>query len=394
MNILHLNHHGSLVGGVEGYIAEVTKALQEAGHSSHLVYFSPNDDGELIANTSYAPLAPWPDSPAAAIQAIKQVMAKTRPDIAYVHAVYHPTLVGWLAQHLPTVAYVHGPYPVCPGSGQYLRNRSQVCPHKAGLICLANAQIEHCCWGRNPLIHVRLLQRVHAFIEAYQQVGIILVGSQFMRQLLQRGGIPSAKLSILPPVLIREPLPPPTFSSDSKTILFGGRLVPEKGLRHLIQALANMETDWQLVVTGDGQEHGPCQTLAAQLGVADRVRFTGWVNNSEMVANLQTCACVAVPSLWPEPFSRIGPEAFLHGKPAVAYAVGGIPDWLEDGLTGYLVAPGDVAGLSRSLQSLLDSPALRLEMGQRARQRARSDWSAHAHVERLLSALEEARAST
>lgn len=393
MKILHLNHSGSHIGGVEGYIAEVATALQEAGHSSHLVYFAAGDVCKLISHASYAPLPEWPNSPADAIRVLERVILEFRPDLAYIHAVYHPTLVKWVAQHLPTVAYVHGPYLVCPGSAQYLRSRSEVCPYKPGFMCLVNAQLERCCWGRNPLTHKRQLKRVYAFVEAYQHVRAILVGSLFMQQLLSRAGIPSSKISILSPILIRGTPSPLRSTPDSRTILFGGRLVPEKGLLHLIEALARLKSDWSLVVTGDGPERETCQALAAQLGVCEKVSFLGWVSVDEMVANLQMCACVAVPSLWPEPFGRLGPEAFLHGRPVVAFAVGGIPDWLDDRQTGFLVSPGDTVGLSQALQSLLDSPTLRMQMGQRARQRALAAWNANTHVEQLISTFERVRAS-
>jgi glycosyltransferase involved in cell wall biosynthesis len=170
-------------------------------------------------------------------------------------------------------------------------------------------------------------------------------------------------------------------------------LVPEKGLRLLIQALAGMETEWRLVIAGEGEEREPCRMLAEQLEVADRISFLGWISSSAMAANLQACACVAVPSLWPEPFGRLGPEAFLHGRPVVAFAVGGVPDWLEDGRTGFLVAPGDTAGLAHALYSLLESPASCLRMGQHARQRALAAWKADAHAKRLLSVFDHARSS-
>jgi glycosyltransferase involved in cell wall biosynthesis len=167
--------------------------------------------------------------------------------------------------------------------------------------------------------------------------------------------------------------------------------VPEKGLHCLIQALARTETDWQLVVAGDGEARAPCQALAEELGVADRVRFAGWLSPEQMADVLQGCACVAVPSLWPEPFGRVGPEAFLHGRPVVAFAVGGIPDWLDDGMSGYLVRPDDIEGLGRALERLIEDPDLRRQMGQYARQKALATWDAGAHAGRLLSAFERAR---
>lgn len=392
MKILHLNQYGTHVGGAEGYIADVSEALAQEGHSSLLVYFSPTDAAGLIQETRYAPLPEWPAPAHEAIRVIEQAISAFHPDVAYLHAVYHPAVIEWVTHQLPTVAYVHGPYPVCPGSAQYLRRSSRVCPYESGLICLINAQLERCCWGRNPLKHLRLLRRVRAFVEAYAQLRVILVGSRFMRRLLQQGGIPSEKLTILPPILIQEPFPPMAFPTDSRIILFAGRLTPEKGLHCLIEALADVGIDWQLVVAGDGPEQERCQLLAIELGIARRVLYRGWLEATEMAESLESCACVAVPSLWPEPYGRVGPEAFLHGRPAVAFAAGGIPDWLEHGKSGYLVPPGDTAQLGGSLRALLESPDLRRRMSEHAREMAMAAWDAHAHVAQLLSAFEQVRA--
>ena len=149
VRILHLNQFGSRKGGAEGYIADVIAALQVHGHESHLIAFTPDDAGKPIAATTYAPTPDWPASIDATVRVMSEVIARFRPDVAYLHTVYHPDAVAWIAQHLPTVAYVHAPYPVCPGSAQYLRRSARVCPHTAGAICLVSAQLERCCWGRS-----------------------------------------------------------------------------------------------------------------------------------------------------------------------------------------------------------------------------------------------------
>ncbi len=390
MRILHLNQFSSRQGGAESYIADVAVALQTRGHESHLIAFTPNDADESIVTTTFAPVPNWPSPISAAANVLDAVIAKFRPDVAYLHAVYHPDLVTWIGQRLPTVAYVHGPYVVCPGSAQYLWRSMRVCPHAAGAICLLNAQAEKCCWGRNPIKHLRLLSRVKEFRHAYTHVKVIFVGSRFMQQLLVHGGISSDKIRILPPVLIHDPLPLASMTDDSQTVLYAGRLTAEKGPRHLIKALASVAADWRLIVAGDGPERQACHDLANQLGVLGKIQFKGWLNDRDMAQQFDECALVAFPSLWPEPFGRIGPEAYLYGKPVVAYSVGGIPEWLTHDVTGYLVEAGDTRALGQRLQALLESPALRAQMGHAARQTALMQWRAETHTQQLLHAFQDA----
>ncbi|MFW6116147.1 MAG: glycosyltransferase family 4 protein [bacterium] len=387
MRVLHLNHYGSMKGGVQGYIADVVMGLEMAGHQSRLMYFAPDDPGDPVANGTHAFLPQWPSSPAQAVQAIEQVIAGWCPDVAYVHQVDHPGLVRWIASRLPTVAYVHGPYPVCPGSAQYLRRSERVCPHRSGAICLVKAQTERCCWGHNPVRHLRKLAKVRAFLNAYQEIPSILVASCYMKELLQRNGVPASRISVLAPFLVdQDGLAPASRPHNGNTVLFAGRLVPEKGLHHLIRSLSQVRSEWQLLVAGDGPERESYHSLANQLGVVDSTHFLGWLDHAEMRRVIRESACVAVPSLWPEPFGRIGPEAFLEGRPVVAFDVGGIRDWLEHRKTGYLVGPGDVHGLSESLRSLLTSPELCSRMGRYARRKAVSAWDRSRHTEALLDA--------
>ena len=386
MRILHFNQFGSHKGGAEGYIADVIAALQVHGHDSHLVAFAPNDTSELITTaTTYAPAPEWPASIDATVDMITDVITKVRPDVAYLHAVYHPGLVAWIGQRLPTVAYVHAPYPVCPGSAQYLRRSAKVCPHPAGTICLINGQLEKCCWGRNPVKHLRLLQRTRRFTQAHQKLQKIIVGSEFMHGLMIRGGAPADKMVRLPPVLLDPQQVVDPVSQDGSTVLYAGRLTVEKGVRQLIQALASIDSNWRLLIAGDGPEHQPCQSLAEKLGLADRIEFLGWLDAQAMAKRYQQCALVAVPSLWPEPFGHVGPEAFAHSRPVVAYATGGITDWLDDGVTGFLVPPGDVGQLGQQLHRLLAEPELCRLMGAEAQRRALSLWNSAQHIERLLT---------
>ena len=80
----------------------------------------------------------------------------------------------------------------------------------------------------------------------------------------------------------------------------------------------------------------------------------------------------------------------MHGRPVVAYATGGIPEWLEDGETGFLISPGDVAQLGQRLQQLLAEPESCRMMGAQAQRHALARWNSAQHVEQLLNVFSEA----
>ena len=385
MRILHFNHYGSNAGGAEGYIADVSAALAAAGHVSRLVSFAAEEASQLMPGA-----VPVGGGHIGSVLArIQREITDFRPDAAYLHAVYEPKVVQWIADRLPAVAYVHGPYPVCPGYAQFLRQSSRVCPYSAGPGCLLRAQTEQCCFGRSPLRHWQRLRQVRAFIAMYQELRI-LVGSRFMQELLRRNNLQQAKIDVLAPFLVESAPSEATAIPNHETIAYVGRLTPDKGLPDLLRALSLVPQPWRLLVAGNGAGRVDCEKLAAQLGIGERISFLGLLTGPRLAQLYKDSSFLVVPSRLPESFGRVGPEAFMHGRPVVAYATGGIPEWLEDGETGFLISPGDVAQLGQRLQQLLAEPESCRMMGAQAQRRALARWNSAQHVEQLLNVFSEA----
>lgn len=387
MRILHINHHGTQVGGVEEYIAEVSAHLADAGHETGLIYLASHNRAKLLPNSVLVPVGRGSSLRSHSKSRLRQAVDAFEPDVAFIHTVYQPEIVETIATSVPSVAYVHAPYLVCPGYAYYLRKSSRTCTRAASLKCLGFAQTERCCFGRNPIRHIRRLIDVGNMLGVYRRLDI-LVGSQYMRALLTLNGIPGERVSLLPPVMFGDL--PALSDPDSSTVLFAGRIVREKGLRVLISALSRLDIQWDLIVAGAGDDLKHCVMQARQLQVSDRVRFLGWQVSSAMGDLYRQSAVVTIPSLWPEPYGRMGPEAYSYGRPVVAFDVGGVSDWLENGTTGYLVPAGDISGLGQAIAALLESPVLRKEMGIRAQARARDLWSVSSHVSALLYHFERA----
>ena len=150
-----------------------------------------------------------------------------------------------------------------------------------------------------------------------------------------------------------------------------GRLVRRKNLAALVAAVARLERDdVRLLVVGDGPEQAALAARAAELGVAGRVQFRGFVPEETNYQLLAAADIFALPSLH-EAFGLVYLEAMHCGLPVVAARPGGQEDYLEDGRTGYLVAPHDAAALHRALERLVADPELRATMGAHNRAAAR-----------------------
>lgn len=131
-----------------------------------------------------------------------------------------------------------------------------------------------------------------------------------------------------------------------------------KGLDVLIRAVALLEewrTPVRMVLVGDGPLRAQLERLAADLCVAHCVQFLGTQRRSEVVRLLHACSAFVLPSR-SEPFGVVVIEALACEKPVVASAVGGIPEIIEHGRTGLLVAPDDAAALARALGGTLADP--------------------------------------
>ena len=183
---------------------------------------------------------------------------------------------------------------------------------------------------------------------------------------------------------------PPSSAARSNLVLFLGRLEQEKGIFDLLGAVAALRPaipDVRLVCAGDGNRIAVAR-YAERLGIADAVKFTGWVGPSGKRALLESAAVFALPTYDASlPISLV--EAMAAGVPVVASAVGGIPEVVVDGVSGHLVAPGDTATLARHLRKLLLDRAYAQRLGAAARESARARFA----PERALPKLEEIYAS-
>jgi glycosyltransferase involved in cell wall biosynthesis len=187
------------------------------------------------------------------------------------------------------------------------------------------------------------------------------------------------------------PDPDPAASRDGAgPVVFVGRLVERKGVAHLIEAVARLRRPGaRLEIIGDGPERPGLEALAQRLGVADRVVFRGKIPADALQASYARAAVCVLPSVQDargdtEGLGVVLLEAMNHATPVVASRIGGITDIVEDGVSGLLVAPGDVAALAQALDRLRGDPALARRLGEAGRRRLHEQFSWDAIVNRWL----------
>jgi glycosyltransferase involved in cell wall biosynthesis len=157
------------------------------------------------------------------------------------------------------------------------------------------------------------------------------------------------------------------LSENAFVIACVGRVVPRKAVDRLLHVFANARIpDSCLVVMGDGSELPSLQALASSLGIAEKVRFPGFVTDADKYRYLAAADAYVSTSLH-EGFGLVFLEGAAAGLPVLCYNHGGQTDFLVDGETGYLVNAGDEAALTRRLVDVAADRALLSRLGEGAR---------------------------
>lgn len=166
-------------------------------------------------------------------------------------------------------------------------------------------------------------------------------------------------------------IPAPRPEGRGFIVGYVGRLVEEKGVDVLLEALARLEGIWRAYVLGNGPAREALQAQARQLGIADRVSFDPWIPSAQMAAYYRQLDVLVVPSRsrpnWKEQFGRVLVEAMACGVPVVGSDSGEIPHVIGD--AGLVFPEGQVEALQDHLGRLLRDLELRADLARRGRER-------------------------
>lgn len=164
-------------------------------------------------------------------------------------------------------------------------------------------------------------------------------------------------------------------------------IIPEKGIADLLQAahlVLARNPKAHFVIVGDGAYRAQYSALALQMGLANHVTWTGLLQDPFQEGVYAAADVVCQLSRWEEVFGCVIAEAMAYSKPVVATRVGGIPELVEDGVSGFLVPRGDAVTAADRILRLLEDPPLREQMGRAGRQTVETRFNLPKNVAQLL----------
>jgi glycosyltransferase involved in cell wall biosynthesis len=208
---------------------------------------------------------------------------------------------------------------------------------------------------------------------ALHRAGATLAVSEAIGHELRAAGIP--RVEVVPNMVdaeetLAQAAPEASFPLPERFLLFVGKLEENKGARLLVPAVAAARTGLPLVVLGEGGLAHAVKFDAAAAGVPLLLR--GWAEREDVLRALARAEALVFPSLWPEPLSRVLLEALALGVPIAAMDTGGTREILGEGerAAGLLVT--DTDGLTDAVADVVRDAALRRDLSERARARARA----------------------
>ena len=393
--LLLANHYRPGPGGAEAVLLTTEGLLRERGHqpvpfavrepdtapTPWAVWFPPmagagarTEAGRRLAATASRP----------AQDALHRLLDAAPPDVAHVHHVFEGLTLSvvdvLLTRRVPVVMTLHDYKPVCPNYRLYTGGRPcQRCLGGGYWNVLRHRCLEGPAW-----------RGVAAAVDAYrrrmrrlwERVDLFVAPSRYLRDRVVAGGLPAGRVTVVPNPVELPPDPPPTARRGPARFLYTGRLVAEKGLDDLLIAAASLRGRATVELFGEGRL---AEALQARVAAEELpVRLHGFVGRDRLARELTAATATVLPARWPENCPLAILEAAALGVPAVASAVGGIPELVDDGRTGLLVPAGDPATLAAALAALTADPARVAALGRAARRRVAARHHPGDHADALL----------
>ncbi len=404
MRILHVNKFLYRRGGAEAYMEDLADLQVAAGHTVAFFGMAHPLNTHLQYSKHYPAhieLEPPPPTMIGRVRGVARmlystsasrgmdaVLADFRPDVVHLHNIYHqlsPSVLRPVARRkLPAVMTLHDYKLACP-TYQFL-DHGNLCQ-----ACLGghfqHAVLRRCkdgSLGSSAAMAAELA--IHTISGAYSPVGVFICPSRFLEGRMRAAGVFPRRMRHVPHFIDTREIPVKTAPGGG--IVLAGRLSPEKGIDVAIRAMGEIEGA-VLDIAGTGPDEAPLRRLADSVAPG-RVRFLGLVDKAEVQRLMLAASVVVVPSRWYENQPMVVLEALARGVPVVGSDLGGMPELIEPGETGDLVAPNDPTALAAALRPYVSDPGIGFAMRDRARATIVAEFSPERHLDRIDAMYDQA----
>jgi glycosyltransferase involved in cell wall biosynthesis len=293
----------------------------------------------------------------------------------------------------PSIYTLHNHSAYCPSGTKYLKTSTTCCDRNMSTLTCTWGHIVDGCGSRRPQKILYNLQRSHLEFKILKKLKIpVIANSDYVRnQLIKNGLSPKQTITLLCAVAVSDMSATPLTleTHQQQRLLFVGRIVPEKGLNFLLEALTQTDRRIQLDIAGEGWDRPRIQRMIENLELGDRITWHGWCDREKLEVLYQQCFALVFPSIWPEPAGLITLESSARYRPVIASSVGGIPEYVRHGETGILVAANKAKELSAAINDLSSSYQKSRSMGERGYAWVREVFTLDRHVERLRKLYEK-----
>lgn len=388
MKILMCHNFYAQEGGENGVFRQEAKILEAAGHAVRLYA---RDSKELTTTAArLAAVAASVHAPRTARE-LTAVVAEFRPDVALVQNVFpllSPAVYTTLERHgVPIVQLVFNYRFLCANAQLFVDGAvCERCVHGSTI----NAVVHRCMHGSRAIsLWYAGLLGLHRRLGTFRRtIRRFVVPHEFVGRKLVEGGFDAARIRVVPNPFTLPPVSPEDVGAPY--VIYVGRVVPEKGVLTLVQALERTPPPLRVVIVGDGPELPVIRAyLAARPELAARVECTGGLWGEPVQKLMAGAMALVLPSLWHDVSPLLLYNALAMGKPAIASHLGSMPDIVSDGVDGFIFPAGDVAALAERLERVARDPALRRRLGTAGRAKAESRFAAEVHYAALSAVLDE-----
>lgn len=319
---------------------------------------------------------------------LEAYLRECRPDVAHVHNVFPlltPAVYDALANfNIPIVQTIHNYRFLCPNGAMFIHG--EIC-EKCKSRSFRHAVVNRCV--RNSLFpsmqYAVAINNMWKKRIITQKITKFIALNNFGKKMLTDAGVCEEKITLCGNFVLEQ-----KDSEQHRTdyILYMGRLSAEKGVMTLLNAAA-IASEVKVIIAGGGPLEGEIASAVNQLR---NVECIGYVSGADKQRLLSHALAMVVPSEWYENFPVSVVEAMSAGVPVIASNIGGLPEMLENGVSGMLFEPGDTVKLAELMKLFAQGGAMADKMRVAASEYSRKQFSAEQHANRLETIYREARA--